>query len=60
MLQLLRNLRTEIEVKEGQETVITSANLAATDNDTDDHMLSFVIIKSPQYGEIQVRGSLLL
>ena len=43
-----------MQVKEGGNTAITSANLAATDNDTDDNMLSFVVLRSPQYGEIQV------
>ena len=41
----LSNLRTDIVVGEGQEVVITSANLAATDNDTDDQLLTFILIR---------------
>ena len=41
----LSNLRTDIVVREGQEVVITSANLAATDNDTDDQLLTFILIR---------------
>ncbi len=52
----LKNLRSNIVVQEGGEAIITSANIAATDNDTDDKVLNFVTIRSPQYGEIQLRG----
>ena len=41
----LRNLRKDIMVRESGEVVITSANLAATDNDTDDQLLTFILIR---------------
>lgn len=41
----LRNLRKDIMVREGEEVVITTANLAATDNDTDDQLLTFILIR---------------
>ncbi len=41
----LRNLRKDISVRESGHVVITSANLAATDNDTDDQLLTFILLR---------------
>ena len=50
------DLVTQLEVEEGGYVVISSDNLSATDDDTDDLLLIFVLVRSPQYGEIQMRG----
>ncbi|ELU06436.1 hypothetical protein CAPTEDRAFT_228288 [Capitella teleta] len=49
---LLRHLR----VDEGGHSLITAANIGATDNDTDDALLRFLVIKSPTLGEIRLNG----
>lgn len=50
------NLRSNMIVSEGDETAITSNVLAATDEDTDDGTLVFLIVKQPKYGILQVNG----
>ena len=50
------DLLTQLEVNEGGHVGIGIDNLAATDDDTDDMTLRFVVVRSPQYGEIQSRG----
>lgn len=52
----LRQRRGRAEVDEGGSVVLTSANMAATDNDTNDADLVFSIVQSPQFGDIEVRG----
>ena len=42
------NLRSNMIVSEGDEAVITSNVLAATDEDTDDGTLVFLIVKQPK------------
>jgi len=54
----LKNLKSNIQVMEGGYAYITSANIAATDNDTDDQVLTFITISSPVHGEIHVGGHL--
>ena len=43
------NLRSNLIVSEGDEVVITSNVLAATDEDTDDGSLVFLVVKQPKY-----------
>lgn len=50
----VRQIRGQAEVDEGGSVVLTSANIAATDNDTNDADLVFSIVQSPQYGDIEV------
>ncbi len=52
----LTNLRNYIDVTEGGEAILTTANIGATDGDTEDRNLKFVVIQSPEYGEIQRNG----
>lgn len=51
------NLRSNMIVSEGDEAVITSNVLAATDEDTDDGTLVFLIVKQPKYGILQLNGN---
>ena len=51
----LRQGRGQTEVGEGASVVLMAANIAATDNDTNDADLIFSVVQSPQYGEIEVR-----
>ena len=51
----LRQGRGQTEVDEGGSVVLMAANIAATDNDTNDADLVFSVIQSPQYGDIEVR-----
>ena len=50
----LRQRRGRAEVDEAGSVVLTSANIAATDNDTNDGNLVFSIVQSPQFGDIEV------
>jgi len=43
-----------VNVSEFAEVSLTSENLAATDNDTDDRLLNFILVKLPEFGEIRV------
>ena len=43
-----RNLRPNMIVSEGDEAVISTNVLAATDDDTDDGSLVFLIVKQPK------------
>lgn len=52
--QLGKNLRPRLIVSEGSEALITSAVLSATDVDTDDKNLVFLIIKQPKHGVMQL------
>lgn len=52
--QLGKNLRPRLIVSEGSETLITSSVLSATDVDTDDKNLVFLIIKQPKHGVMQL------
>ena len=42
------NLKSNLIVSEGDEVVITSNVLAATDEDTDDGSLVFLVVKQPK------------
>ncbi|XP_035826441.1 FRAS1-related extracellular matrix protein 1 [Aplysia californica] len=53
---LSKNLRPQLIVSEGEEATITSRILAATDEDTDDESLVFLIVRQPKYGVLQLRG----
>ena len=50
----LRQGRGQTEVDEGGSVVLMAANIAATDNDTNDADLVFSVVQSPQYGDIEV------
>ena len=49
-------LQRHIRLPEGGHALITVANIGATDNDTDDALLRFLVIKSPTMGEIRLNG----
>ena len=57
--QLHTDLQSIIHVSEGGQVVIKPANLAAHDNDTDDKLLSFVIVRAPTSGVIQKNGRMI-
>ena len=50
----LPNLRNNITVTEGGEVVLSRANIGATDNDTDDMSLTYMLVKPPRIGNIHV------
>ncbi|KAK2151592.1 hypothetical protein LSH36_358g02016 [Paralvinella palmiformis] len=50
----LPNLKNSITVTEGGEVVLSTANIGATDNDTDDMSLTFMLVKPPRIGTIKV------
>ncbi|XP_071131154.1 FRAS1-related extracellular matrix protein 1-like [Mytilus edulis] len=54
--QLGKNLRPRLIVSEGSEALITSSVLSATDVDTDDKKLVFLIIKQPKHGVMQLNN----
>lgn len=54
--QLGKNLRPRLIVSEGSEALITSSVLSATDVDTDDKNLVFLIIKQPKHGLMQLNN----
>lgn len=51
---LKSNLRPRLIVSEGSDAIVTSSVLAATDDDTDDSHLIFLIVKQPKYGIMQL------
>ncbi|GFO18835.1 fras1-related extracellular matrix protein 1 [Plakobranchus ocellatus] len=53
---LSKNLRPQLIVSEGEEATISTRILAATDEDTDDGSLVFLIVRQPRYGVLQLRG----
>ena len=54
--QLGSNLRPFLIVSEGGESALTSRILAATDEDTDDESLVFLIVRQPKYGILQLNN----
>lgn len=54
--QMAQDIRPLLIVSEGDQAVITPRILSATDEDTDDESLIFLIIKQPRYGVLQLRG----
>lgn len=50
------NLKPHLIVSEGSEAVISSNVLSASDEDTDEGTLVFLIVKQPKYGIMQLRG----
>ncbi|XP_045159464.2 FRAS1-related extracellular matrix protein 1-like [Mercenaria mercenaria] len=54
--KLKENLKPHLIVSEGSEAVINSNVLSATDEDTDEGMLVFLIVKQPKYGIMQLNG----
>ena len=54
--QALPDLLTSMTVAEGGSVQITKANIGASDNDTDDETLLYMVIKSPLMGEIRLNG----
>lgn len=54
--QISDSLRPHLIVAEGDEQVITSTILSATDEDTTDDMLVFLIVRQPKYGVMQLDG----
>lgn len=55
--QPLTDLDNRLEVDEGGMVFIGPENLAAIDNDTDSNLLNFLIMKSPEFGEIRLAGA---
>ncbi|PVD22707.1 hypothetical protein C0Q70_15963 [Pomacea canaliculata] len=53
--QLSQDLRPLLIVSEGDEAAITPRILSATDEDTDDEALIFLIVKQPRYGVLQLK-----
>ncbi|XP_052685461.1 FRAS1-related extracellular matrix protein 1-like isoform X2 [Crassostrea angulata] len=51
---LKNNLRPRLIVSEGGDAIVTSSVLAATDEDTDDGGLIFLIVKQPKHGIMQL------
>ncbi|XP_050400427.2 FRAS1-related extracellular matrix protein 1 [Patella vulgata] len=54
--RLQKNLRPYLIVSEGSEALLTPHILAATDDDTDDESLVFLIVRQPRYGVLQLKG----
>lgn len=54
--QLYDNLHAHLIVSEGGEAVITKSILAARDEDTDDELLTFLVVKQPRHGILRLRG----
>ncbi|ESO92424.1 hypothetical protein LOTGIDRAFT_233175 [Lottia gigantea] len=54
--RLQKNLRPYLIVSEGSEALLTPHILAATDDDTDDESLVFLIVRQPRYGVLQLQG----
>ncbi|XP_076440206.1 LOW QUALITY PROTEIN: FRAS1-related extracellular matrix protein 1-like [Babylonia areolata] len=54
--KISHDLRPLLIVSEGDEAVITPRILSATDEDTDDESLVFLIVKQPEFGVLQLRG----
>nr|KAG5697393.1 hypothetical protein BaRGS_008819 [Batillaria attramentaria] len=54
--RLSQDLRPLLIVSEGDEAIITPRILSATDEDTDDESLVFLIVKQPRYGVLQLKG----
>ncbi|XP_060082236.1 FRAS1-related extracellular matrix protein 1-like [Ylistrum balloti] len=52
--QLRDNLRPRLIVSEGSEVVISPQVLSATDDDTNDQELVFLIVKQPKYGILRL------
>ncbi|CAL1546388.1 unnamed protein product [Lymnaea stagnalis] len=53
---LSKNLRPQLIVSEGEEAAITTRIVAATDGDTNDDSLIFLIVKQPRYGVLQLKS----
>ncbi|GFR64512.1 FRAS1-related extracellular matrix protein 1, partial [Elysia marginata] len=53
---LSKNLRPQLIVSEGEEATISTRILAATDEDTNDESLVFLIVRQPRFGVLQLRG----
>ncbi|XP_059163073.1 FRAS1-related extracellular matrix protein 1-like [Physella acuta] len=53
---LSKNLRPQLIVSEGEETSITTRIVAASDGNTNDESLVFLIVKQPRYGVLQLKG----
>ncbi|XP_055926402.1 FRAS1-related extracellular matrix protein 1-like isoform X1 [Argiope bruennichi] len=49
-----RDLQPQISVTEGGKVLLTSEVLAATDVDTDDTLLYFILTESPQFGNVML------
>lgn len=54
--QPITDLDNRLEVDEGGLVFVGPENLAATDNDTDVLLLNFLVMKSPEFGEIRRAG----
>lgn len=52
----LPGLIKKILVEEGSQVVLTSEVLAATDLDTDNNLLHFILTEGPRYGDVIVDG----
>lgn len=50
------DLNTQMHCSEGDEVVITSEHIFATDADSDDLKLMFVISRGPQHGVVRKGG----
>lgn len=50
------NLKPYLIVSEGSVAIISSSVLSATDEDTEEENLVFLIVKQPKYGILQLRG----
>ncbi|KAK6989823.1 FRAS1-related extracellular matrix protein 1-like isoform X1 [Biomphalaria glabrata] len=53
---LSKNLRPQLIVSEGEEATITTRIVAATDGDSNNDKLVFLIVKQPRYGVLQLKG----
>ncbi|XP_054706772.1 FRAS1-related extracellular matrix protein 2-like [Uloborus diversus] len=49
-------LGVHIEVEEGGRSSVTSDSIKASDPDTDDHMITFIVEDLPHFGSIEVNG----
>lgn len=54
--RLRDGLKPHLIVSEGNDAVVTPSVLSAKDDDTDDELLTFLIVKQPSHGTIKVNG----
>ncbi|GAB1607075.1 FRAS1-related extracellular matrix protein 1-like, partial, partial [Argonauta hians] len=54
--RLRDGLKPHLIVSEGNDAVVTSSVLSAKDDDTDEELLTFLIVKQPRHGTLKVNG----
>ncbi len=54
----MKYLAAKVEVKERGIKTLTKDIISGTDEDTDDEMLTFLVVNNPNYGIIEKQGML--